>query len=192
MPRSFGDAAAWAASFDAPDRDGWQRPAEVIALMELQPGMTVADLGAGTGYFLPHLAAAVGAGGATWGLDIEPTLVQWMNDRIQREALPSAQARLIPTDAPGLEPGSADRVLVVNTWHHLSDRAAYTPKLKAALKAGGRVVVVDYTLESDEGPPKEHRLSAEVVVAELRAAGFTTWIATEALPRQYVVIGQAP
>jgi predicted methyltransferase len=192
MPHTFEDAAKWAERFDAPDRDGWQKPTEVVGLMAITPGMTVADLGAGTGYFLPHLAKAVGQEGKTLGLDIEPNLIQWMTERIRKEAIVGAEARLIGVDGPGLEAATVDRVLVVNTWHHIGNRDVYTPRLKTALKPGGMVVVVDYTLESEEGPPKEHRLAPEVVVGELEKAGFEASVAEETLPRQYVVVGRLP
>lgn len=190
MPHRFDDAAAWAARFDAPDRDSWQRPAEVIAQLALQPGMVAADLGAGTGYFLPHLAAAVGASGRVLALDVEPNLVAHMQARAQAGGLGQVEARLIPFDDPGLAPASVDRIVTINTWHHIGGREAYAAKLKAALKPGGALVVVDYTLESEDGPPKEHRLSPAQIIAELQAGGFQAAVVPEELPRQLIIVAR--
>jgi predicted methyltransferase len=80
-------------------------------------------------------------------------------------------------------------VLIVDTWHHIDARPAYAAKLHKALKSGGLVVIVDFTMEATHGPPKEHRVLPEKVVEELKAAGLSAQIATESLPEQYVVIG---
>lgn len=188
----FSDVERWVAVFDAPERDGWQKPEQVVELMELAPGMHVADLGAGTGYFLPHLAAAVGPDGRVFGLDIEEKLVAHMNQRAEKAGLANVEARVVPTDSPGLADNSLDRLLVVNTWHHLDDRPTYAQKIGRVLKAGGRLVIVDLTLEAEQGPPKEHRLPAERVIAELEAGGLEATVVEETLPNQYVVIAKAP
>ncbi len=186
----FERADEWVAAFEGPERDAWQKPAEVVAAMQVAPGMRVADLGAGTGYFLPHLARAVGPAGAVIGLDIERDMVRYMTERAARERLANVTAREVRSDDPGLEPGSVDRILVVNTWHHIPDRPAYTAKLKAALRADGAVVVVDFTDAARLGPPKDHRITAEAVAAELRAGGLSPQIVAEELPEQYIVVGR--
>jgi SAM-dependent methyltransferase len=186
----FERADDWVAAFEGPERDAWQKPAEVVAAMRLAPGMRVADLGAGTGYFLPHLSRAVGPAGAVIGLDIEQDMVRYMTERAARERLANVTARRVSPDDPGLDPGSVDRVLVVNTWHHIPERPAYAAKLKAALRPGGAVVVVDFTDAARVGPPKEHRISAEAVSAELRAGGLSPEIIAENLPEQYIVVGK--
>ncbi|WP_437603929.1 class I SAM-dependent methyltransferase [Sorangium sp. So ce590] len=186
----FERADDWVAAFEGPERDAWQKPAEVIAAMQIAPGMRVADLGAGTGYFLPHLARAVGPTGAVIGLDIERDMVRYMAERAARERLANVTAREVRPDDPGLEPGSVDRILVVNTWHHIPDRPAYTAKLKAALRPDGAVVVVDFTEAARRGPPKDHRITAEAVAAELRAGGLSPQIVAEELPEQYIVVGR--
>ncbi|MGK3993540.1 class I SAM-dependent methyltransferase [Sorangium sp. So ce1024] len=185
----FERAEDWVAAFEGPERDAWQKPAEVIAAMRLAPGMRVADLGAGTGYFLPHLSRAVGPTGAVVGLDIEADMVRYMTERAARERLANVTARQVSPDDPGLAPGSVDRILVVNTWHHIPDRPAYAAKLKAALRPDGAVVVVDFTDTARHGPPKEHRIAAEAVAAELRAGGLSPQIVAEDLPDQYIVVG---
>lgn len=188
----FGDAEQWAEVFDAPERDEWQRPRDVVALLALSPGMTVADVGAGTGYFLPYLSEAVGLNGAVLGLDIEPGMVTYMQERATREGLTNVTARVVPTDDPELAAGTVDRVLIVNTWHHIENRPEYGGKLARSLRPGGAVFIVDYTMDSPRGPRPEHRLLPEAVVGELQSAGLTAELLDEPLPYQYVVVGRLP
>ncbi len=160
-----------------------------MTLLNIAPGAKVADIGAGTGYFLPYLSAAVGNNGKVHALDVEQSLVDHMNKRILRQKLTNALSRLISVSDPGLVNGSTDLILIVNTWHHIAGRMAYGAKLKNALTAGGKVAIVDYTQESPMGPPKQHRLSASEVVSELSAAGFNATILETELPHQYIVVG---
>jgi len=183
----FSDVERFAAIFDDPARDEWQRPQEVVSHLALTDGAVVADLGAGTGYFLPHLSPAVGAEGRVLALDVEEAMVAHMQERIAEAEMANAEARVVPTDAPGLEPASVDRVLIVDTWHHIAEREAYSARLAEALRPGGFVLVVDFTMDSPHGPPASMRLTAEQVAAELEAGGLTTEIVQETLPYQYVV-----
>jgi len=192
MPHSFGDAERWARVFDDPNRDSWQKPGEVIALMEIEPGMCIADIGAGTGYFLPHLSRAVGNEGRVLALDIEPELVTHMRKRSAKEGLAAVEARVVEPDDPGLDEGSVDRVIIVDTWHHLPDRTSYVRKLAAALAPAGSVFVVDFTLATERGPSAHHRVPPETAAAELEAAGLEASILEETLPDQYVVRGSKP
>lgn len=188
----FDDPQRWAREFDDPDRDAWQRPEEVVRLMEIAPGATVADLGAGTGYFLKHLSKAVGPEGRVLALDIEPSMVEYMRDRATREGLANVEARVVAGDDPGLAAGSAHRVLIVDTWHHIPDRPAYGRKLAAGLAPGGAVLVVDFPLDGTRGPPPHARIAPEQVVRELEAAGMRAQIVEESLPDQYVVRARRP
>lgn len=187
----FDDAARWSKVFDDPSRDEWQKPARVVALMAIKPGMTVADVGAGTGYFAVHLSRAVGASGKVIAEDVEPAMVEWLEARVKRERLENVQPLLGTADDPKLPPGGVDRVLVVDTWHHVEDRAAFSKKLASALAPGGAVFVVDFTVDSPHGPPRSARLAPDTVAADLRAAGLTTEVLADAgLPHQYVVRGR--
>jgi len=190
MTHDFSDVDKWVAAFDDPERAAWQKPEHVIALMGFEPGMTAADLGAGTGYFLPFLSKAVGPGGKVLGLDIEPNLVEHMNKRASKEGLSNTEAGLVQPDDPGLGAGSVDRVLIVDTWHHLPDRVAYAKKIAAALTASGRLYIVDFTLESERGPSPKHKLTPDAVIAELEAGGLAARVVDEELPEQYVVEGR--
>jgi len=186
MHHRFENADEWAKVFDDPARDEWQKPDRVIEALALAPAMSVADVGAGTGYFSVRLARAVRSVIAT---DIEADMVRYMTDRATHEALANLHAQLTPPDDPQLAAGSLDRILVVDVWHHLDDRRAYAAKLAAALKPGGFVAVVDFKLDASHGPPPQHRLSPDAIAADLAAAGLTTQVSKIELPDQYIVIG---
>ncbi len=186
----FSNAEEWSARFDNPERLAWQKPAEVTELLAIEPGMTVVDIGAGTGYFLSHLSRAVGAQGKVQALDPEVEMVRFMEHRAATEGLANVAPRQIPLDDPELAAGQVDRILIVNTWHHIAQREAYSRKLAEALAPGGRVAIVDFTRDSPSGPPVADRLTAEQVIAELAAGGLRAEVIEESLPRQYVVVGQ--
>src|SRR5262245_35714276 len=82
---SFDDAQAWARTFDDPARDAWQKPQELVQAMDLKPGMVVADLGAGTGYFSRFLSRAVTPGGMVLSIDVTPGMVSYLGERARRE-----------------------------------------------------------------------------------------------------------
>lgn len=185
----FDDVDRWVERFDDPERDAWQRPDEVVRFLDLRPGDTVADLGAGTGYFSVRLARALGEGGRVLAVDVEPALVEHMRARAEREGLTAVmEPRLAARDDPGLPAEEVDRILIVNTWHHIDDRLDYLERLARALAPGGRVVVVDYR-EGDlpVGPPEGHKLSEEHVRSEFAEAGWTLQRAPDLLPYQYVL-----
>lgn len=186
----FSAVERFARHFDGPERDGWQKPAEVVRFLELGTAPIVADIGAGTGYFLPHLSKAVGPQGRVLALDVEPNMVEYMKQRSRKGGLANVEARVVAPEDPGLPPSSVDRILIVNTWHHIDDRANYASKLARALRPAGSVLIVDFTLESDQGPPREHRLTPEQVVKELEGGGLRAEIVRgETLPKQYLVRG---
>jgi ubiquinone/menaquinone biosynthesis C-methylase UbiE len=188
----FEHADDWVAQFDDPARDAWQKPDAVVGAMQIEQGMTVADLGAGTGYFEPHLSRAVGATGQVLALDVEPDMVRYLIERAQREHLGNVRAVLARSDDPALAEQSCDRILIVDTWHHIPEREKYAQKLRAALRPGGRVYVVDFTREAAQGPPPEFRVPPQQVVEELTRAGLQAQISSLTLPDQYVVMATLP
>lgn len=188
MPHRFENAEEWAKSFDNPERDAWQHPDTVIATLALTPAMTVADVGAGTGYFTVRLARAVPQGQVI-ATDIEPDMVRYLTERAKKEQLSNVKAVLAGAADPKLEPASADRILVVDVWHHIEDRARYAAGLAAALRPGGQVAIVDFTQEATHGPPKAMRLLPEAIMADLRGAGLEARLAPTKLPDQYIVVG---
>jgi SAM-dependent methyltransferase len=185
-----GGVERWLPRLEDPERDGWQKPDTVVALLDLRPGMTVVDVGAGTGYFLSRLDTAVAPDGRVIALDVDPELVDYMTARASRDGMSRVTARLVALDDPQLKPASADRIMVVNTWHHLPNREEYGRRLAAALRSGGFLMVIEPTHDAPVGPPPDHRLSAEVVCSELASAGFEAAVVDGDLPYQYVVVAQ--
>lgn len=183
---AFADPEASKHMLEDPSRDEWQKPDDVLRAMALAPTMTVADVGAGTGYFTVRLARAVPQG-MVIATDVEPTMVEYVADRAKKEGLANVRTTLATAASSGLAPASVDAVLVVNVWHHIDDRAAYAKDLAAALKPGGRVFVVELTREAQKGPPAEMRVAPEKLVAELDAVGLHASVSPVALPDLYIV-----
>jgi len=184
----FENPEDYVSRWNSPERDEWQRPDEVMRILDIQPGQTVADLGTGTGYFVPHLSQAVGANGKVLALDVEQNMVGFVQKTAAEQGLQNVEAIKIPYDSTNLEPGSLDRLLTVNTWHHIANREAYSAHLKSVLKPDGFIVLVDYTKEAPHGPPAKHRLAPEVVIRELEAGGLSARIVESELPVQYVIV----
>ncbi len=188
----FDHAEEWAKQFDDPARDAWQKPQDVVNAMALRPGMVVADLGAGTGYFEPWLSRAVGDTGVVLALDVETDMVRYLKERAARERLGNVRPAQVPMDDPALPAAGVDRVLIVDTWHHIPGRVAYAQKLRAGLKPGGQVFIVDFKAEAPHGPPPKHRLTPEQVMQELTAGGLMAKVSATSLPDQYIVEGTRP
>lgn len=186
---SFGDVAHWQKVFDDPARDGWQRPAVVVAALALAPGMAVADVGAGTGYLERALSEAVGPEGVVYAVEVEAALVAHLRDRAEREGTANVVPVLASRDSPRLPRGRIDRILLLDTYHHIDGRVAYFRRLRAALAPGGRVVIVDWEKRPDTiGPDLAHRLAREQVLDEMQRAGYRPLDVSAALPHQYVLV----
>jgi len=186
---SFDDVEHWTAVFDDPGRDTWQKPSVVIEKLGLRPGMRVADLGAGTGYFSRGLAEAVAPGGTVFAVDTEPKLVAYLRDRAERDKTDNLVPVLASPDNPRLPERGIDLVLIVDTYHHLDDRLTYLRRLGRVLAPGGRVAVIDWEKrETPVGPELAHRLAREAVVAEMEGAGYRFLGEPAPLPYQYFLV----
>jgi predicted methyltransferase len=190
----FADPSRFVEAWNAPDRDAWQKPEEIVAALALEPSHTVVDLGAGTGYLVPALSRAVGPSGTVLAADVEPAMLEFLSGAAEKEGWGNVRTHALSPDDPALDPGSVDAIVTLNVWHHVGDREAYARKLRAALRPGGVFVVVDFLKEETEGfgPPLSMRLTAEEVKRELEAGGFEAEIVGETLPRHYIVRGVAP
>jgi len=185
----FDDIEHWKAVFDDPARDEWQKPAELVKALAIRPGMAVADLGAGTGYFSRRLSAAVGPDGTVFAVEPEPKLLAYLRERAEREKTANVVPVLASLDDPRLPPRAVDLVLVVDTFHHIDGRIAYFRALQRALRPGGRVAVVDWHKRPlPVGPEPAHKLAREQVVDEMRAAGYALVAEPDVLPYQYVLV----
>ena len=185
----FDDIDKWVEKFDDPKRDEWQKPDEVATALALKPGMIVADIGAGTGYFNRHLAKAVSPGGIVLAIDTEPKMVEHMARRARQEATPGVVPVLALPDEPFLPRRRVDRVLIVDTYHHIDDRLGYFGRMKEALAPGGRVAIIDFHKRPlPVGPPPEHKLAREFVVEEMAQAGWRLADEKTFLPYQYFLL----
>jgi len=120
-------------------------------------------------------------------VDIEPDMVKHLAKRAKDEQLPNLIAvQASPEDAR--LPAKVDLVLLVDVYHHIGARKAYFKKLRGALKPGGRVAIIDFRLDSPEGPPKDARLSPRKIKEEMKAAGYTLAEEHGFLPRQYFLV----
>ena len=186
---SFGDVERWEKVFDDPARAKWQQPAAIVQALALAPGMAVADVGAGTGYLERLLSTAVGPRGTVYAVEVEPNLVTHLRARAEREGTANVIPVLGSTANPRLPAGHVDRVLFVDTYHHINDRVDYFRRLREGLAPGGWVVIVDWEKREDTiGPELAHRLAREQVTNEMDRAGYRTLETAVRLPHQYVLV----
>ncbi len=188
MDRHFSDATEWAKEFDDPARDAWQIPDKVLAALDLKREQRVADLGAGTGYFSVRLAK-LPAAPKVYAVDIEPSMIAHLKSRAEQEGLKNLIAVQATESSPSL-PEPVDLVLIVDTYHHLSDRPAYLQKLANSLKPGGRLAIVDFRKGGPMGPPDEFRFTKDELVAELNGGGFQLAATHDFLPNQMFLVFQ--
>ncbi len=186
---AFGNPEELAKKWNAPERDAWQRPEQIIEAMAIKPGATVADIGAGTGYMVSHLSNSVGKDGKVIAIDAEAAMIEYLTKH-QSELGPST---IVPQKVgfydPELPSASLDGALILDTWHHVAGREAYAKKVRDGLKQEGRFVIVDYEVNAKVGPPEKMRLSSEQVTKDLKSAGFRVEVAKESMPHHYIVVG---
>jgi SAM-dependent methyltransferase len=184
--RRFEDADKWAKEFDNPERDAWQSPEEILDALHLKRTSSVADIGAGTGYFSVRIAKRIPEG-KIFAADVEPDMVGYLGERAQREHLTNLVPVQASADAANL-PEPVDVVLVVDTYHHIGNRTQYFAKLKSSLRPAGRLAIIDFKSDSPSGPPAQYRISPETVTEELDAAGYSLLETLQFLPRQYYLV----
>jgi ubiquinone/menaquinone biosynthesis C-methylase UbiE len=169
--RPFEDVAKYIAFLERPERAAWQRPDEVVKALALRGTETVADVGAGSGYFSFRLARALPRGRVV-ALDVEPEMIRHVHHRTLQEGVPNVQAVLIKPDDPGV-PAGVDLVFVCDVLHHVPDRARWLARLAAELRPGARLVVIEFNEgELPQGPPAAMKIPRAEVVKLVGAAGF--------------------
>lgn len=180
----------WVKAWNYPERDKWQKPQEVLRHLAIQPGMMVSEIGAGTGYFLPHLSQAVGKKGRVVAVDINAKFLHHLRTRVDTYPFKNVRVHEGKTDNPSLPAASLDRILMVNTWHHINNPAEYLKHLNSLLKPGGRIVIIDYEKKQPWDKQGKHFYTPERLKEDLSksAAKLTIVLPEEQLPRQFVAI----
>lgn len=172
--------------FESPERDAYQKPQKVLEYLGDVQGQTIMDIGAGSGYFSVKLAEK---GAKVIAADVDDEFQEFLQNRIEKNNLDNIETRRIPYDSPNLKEEEVDMVLIVNTYHHIENRPEYFTKVKKGTKPEGELVIIDfYKSEIPVGPPLSHRLPIDVVVNELKKAGYTSFdVNVDLLPFQYII-----
>ncbi|MGE0275364.1 MAG: class I SAM-dependent methyltransferase [Nitrospiraceae bacterium] len=175
---------------DRPDRDVDQKPGEVVQALGLKPGMAIADLGSGSGYFTRRFIQAVTPGGTVYAIDVEPKALDYIRAHLSLPEKTASAVAFVHADAddPKLSPASVDLLFLCNTYHHIENRTRYFSRAAHAIRADGRLAVIDFYADhrsGDLGFPKDHLIARDQVIAELNRAGYRLAREHTFLPRQY-------
>ncbi len=152
---------------DEDSRDSVNEFETVVGLAEIGQGMTVADIGAGEGYYTVRLSPIVGPRGRVLAQDIVPETIQALGQRVQRERLDNVALKLGEPANPLLPERSFDRVLLIHMYHEIQQPAEFLWNLRPALKEGGSVIVVDA-----DRPTDRHGTPPRLLVCEFNAIGY--------------------
>jgi SAM-dependent methyltransferase len=177
---------------ERPTREREERTSKLVELLGVEKDSSVADIGAGTGYFTFPIAKKASEG-VVHAIDIQPEMLEFIEARKRTEGVTNIRPALGAIDDARLEPESIDLALAVDAYHEFSHPWEMLESLKKALRPGGRLILVEFRLEDPEVPIKRlHKMSEAQARRELEAAGFE-WVRTEdCLPRQHVLIFQKP
>ncbi len=189
------DYARWQASFETEGREVFEQRQRIIDTLAIGPGMVVADVGAGTGAFSLPLARKVGASGTVIAQDVAPEFIKGIAARARAEGLAQLRTVLGGERDARLPAGTVDLVFTSDTYHHFEYPQAMLASLHAALKPGGRLVVIDYERIPGRSNPwilGHVRAGRETVVAEIEAAGFVLLRSHEFLRENYFLEFRRP
>ena len=187
--RVIADVCTGAAWLDRDDRDEREQPERVLDALALSPGMTVADVGAGTGYFTVRLARRVGEAGRVYATEISPEMLRLVDARVSRERLPNVLLKLATATDAKLPARCCDLVLLVDVYHELASPPAVMAGIRRALKETGRLVLVESRGEDEKLAIKpEHKMTLARLRTELEPLGFAFLDSLELLPDQRIVI----
>lgn len=172
--------------FESPERDEYQQPEKVVDYLGDLNGKHIMDIGAGSGYFSVKLAAA---GANVIAADVSDEFQKALKKRIEENNIDNIELRKIPFDGPKLSDQEVDMVLIVNTYHHIENRPDYFSKVKKGTKDNGELVIIDFfKKETPVGPPVDHKISKDLVISELKKAGYTEFdVNVDLLKYQYII-----
>ncbi|MEZ5709479.1 MAG: methyltransferase domain-containing protein [Blastomonas sp.] len=148
-------------------RDNRNEANTVMDLAGIEPGMTVADIGAGEGYYTVRLAERVGEGGRVLAQDIDGDALKRLGTRVERERLDNVSIKRGDIDDPRLPDNSFDRIFMVHMYHEVTEPYAFIWRLRPALKKGGQVIVVDV-----DRPTGKHGIPPKLLFCEFEASGY--------------------
>ncbi|QNL49688.1 methyltransferase domain-containing protein [Olivibacter sp. SDN3] len=172
--------------FESPERDRYQQPDKVLEYLGEIIGKNVMDIGAGTGYFSVKLAKK---GAKVIAADVNDEFQRYLEKRIEEDKLQNITLRKTPHDNPALADGEVDKILIVNTYHHIEKRPEYFRIAKKGIAEGGELVIVDFfKTDIPVGPPTGHKVSIDEVISELKEAGYADFdVKVDLLPYQFVI-----
>jgi SAM-dependent methyltransferase len=178
-------AVAMAEQFEQPSRAVFRYRAAIAGLMELEPGMTAAEIGAGSGFLARVIAEQVGPGGRVIATELEDKMVAYMNDRARSDGLTNFTAIKGQPSATGLEPASIDAMAMVNSYSFFDRPKEMLQSAVQALKPGGLLLIVDIP---QTGTGKDRSgVEAEDVIAAASAAGLTPAGESSVVPGHYAL-----
>jgi ubiquinone/menaquinone biosynthesis C-methylase UbiE len=178
--------AGW---LERPERETEEAPSKAIEALDLKPGMVVADIGAGSGYYASRMAKRVGPAGRVYATDIQAGMIALLERRIASEGLTNVTPILGGMDDPRLPPKSIDLAIMVDVYHELQEPQIFLQRLKEAFKPGGRLVLVEFRKEDPKVPILEvHKMSVAEVKQELEAEGYALDRVIDVLPWQHIIV----
>lgn len=172
-----------------PERQAEEHPDEALDALKIPKGATVADIGAGVGYFTWRLAERVGPTGVVYGEDIQPQMLELLNKNMRDRRLTNVRAVLGAIDDPKLPKESLDLILLVDVYHEFSEPEKMLDRIRESLKPNGRLVLLEYRAEDPAVPIRpEHKMTVQQVRDEVQPQGFKFDQAIEILPQQHIIV----
>jgi len=176
---------------ERPEREQEEGLTLLVESLKLQPGMVVADIGAGSGVISVRLARQIGPSGKVMAVDIQKEMLQALEIKCKGLGIPNVQGVLGTTRSPNLDDDSVDLAIMVDVYHEFDFPYEMLQAISRSLKPGGRVVFVEYRKEDPTIPIKEvHKMTEEQVKKEANEPGLNLkWVETlEKLPRQHIIV----
>jgi ubiquinone/menaquinone biosynthesis C-methylase UbiE len=182
-------SAAGADWLERSERELEENPTKAIRALDIKPGMTVADLGAGSGYYTVRMSRLVGPSGKVYAVDIQPKMLEILAKRLKSEGIGNVVPVLSAEDDPKLPPNSQDLILLVDVYHEFARPQIMLQRMREALKDDGRLVLLEFRKEDPNVPIRlEHKMSVAEVKAELEPEGFRIDKVLDVLPWQHILI----
>jgi ubiquinone/menaquinone biosynthesis C-methylase UbiE len=172
-----------------PERESEEHPDQALDALKIPAGATVADVGAGVGYFTWRLADRVGPKGVVYGEDIQREMLDQLKQNMQERHIANVRPVLGAIDDPKLPKDSLDLVLLVDVYHEFSEPEKMLEHIRESLKPGGRLVLLEYRGEDPKIPIRpEHKMTLKQVRAEIEPEGYKFEQSIEVLPEQHIII----